>query len=63
MKFKAEKLPNDRVAYMRRVGQYGLVNTEVMEQLRKIAKEQNLLESAILFAISQDNPETTLPDN
>ena len=63
MKFKVETLPNYRIAYMRRVGQYGPANIEVMEQLKKWAKEQNLLESAILFAIPQDNPETTLPDN
>ncbi|PLR68821.1 AraC family transcriptional regulator [Bacillus sp. UMB0893] len=63
MKFKVETLPNYRIAYMRRVGQYGPANIEVMEKLKKWAKEKNLLESAILFAIPQDNPETTLPEN
>ena len=63
MKFKVETFPNYRIAYMRRVGRYGLANIEVMEKLKKWAKEKNLLESAILFAIPQDNPETTLPDH
>lgn len=63
MKFKVEILPNYRIAYIRRVGQYGPANITVMEQLKKWAREKNLLESAILFAIPQDNPETTLSDN
>ncbi|WP_088049387.1 AraC family transcriptional regulator [Virgibacillus dakarensis] len=63
MKFKAETLPNYRIAYMRRVGPYGPANYQVMERLKKWAKEKNLLKSATLFAISQDNPETTLPEN
>jgi DNA gyrase inhibitor len=63
MKFKVETLPDYRIAYMRRVGQYGPTNIEVMEKLKKWANEKNLLESAILLAIPQDNPETTYPDN
>ncbi len=63
MKFKVETFPNYPIAFMRRVGQYGSANIEVMEKLKKWAKEKNLLETAILFAIPQDNPETTLPDN
>ncbi|MGE8207641.1 AraC family transcriptional regulator [Heyndrickxia sp. NPDC080065] len=63
MKFKVETLPNYRIAYMRRVGPYGPANIEVMEKLKKWAKEKNLLESAILLAIPQDNPEKTLPEN
>ncbi|MBO1513913.1 AraC family transcriptional regulator [Metabacillus bambusae] len=63
MKFKVETLPNYRIAYVRRVGPYGPANVEVMEKLKKWAKEKNLLKSAILLAIPQDNPETTLPEN
>lgn len=62
MKFKIETFPNYRIAYMRRVGQYGPANMEVMEKLKKWAKENNLLNSAILFAIPLDNPETTPPN-
>ncbi|ASV70237.1 AraC family transcriptional regulator [Cytobacillus kochii] len=63
MKFKVETLPNYRIAYMRRVGPYGPDNIEVMEGLKQWARNRNLLESAILFAIPQDNPETTPPEN
>lgn len=63
MKFKIETLPNYRIAYMRRVGPYGPANIVVMAALKKWAKEKGLLESAILFAIPQDNPETTFPDH
>ncbi|WP_428910006.1 AraC family transcriptional regulator [Niallia sp. Krafla_26] len=63
MKVKVETLPDYRIAFMRRVGPYGSANIEVMERLKKWAEERNLLQSAILLAIPQDNPETTLPDN
>jgi len=62
MKCKTETIPNYRVAYVRRVGPYGPENIEVMEKLKKWAREKDLLKSAILFAIPQDNPETTLPE-
>ncbi|MDL4840211.1 AraC family transcriptional regulator [Aquibacillus rhizosphaerae] len=62
MKCNIETIPNDRIAYVRRVGPYGPANIEVMERLKRWAKEKNLLHSATLFAIPQDNPETTLPE-
>jgi len=63
MKSKVETLPNYRIAYVRRVGPYGPANSEVMEKLKQWAKGKNLLKSAIILAIPQDNPETTLPEN
>jgi len=63
MKFNIETLPSYRIAYIRRVGPYGPANIEVMEKLKKWAMEKNLLESATLFAIPQDNPETTPSGN
>ncbi|MEH7238095.1 AraC family transcriptional regulator [Bacillus sp. JJ1562] len=63
MIFKVEKIPNCRIAYVRRVGPYGSANIEVMEKLKKWAKERNLFKTAIILAIPQDNPETTLPEN
>jgi DNA gyrase inhibitor len=62
MKFKVETLPNYRIAYMQRVGQYGPANIEVMENLKRWAKERSLLESSTLFAIPRDNPDTTHPE-
>ncbi|WP_075980125.1 AraC family transcriptional regulator [Bacillus massilinigeriensis] len=63
MKFKVETLPNYRIAYVRGVGPYGPANIKVMEKLKKWAKEKNLFKSSVIFAIPQDNPETTLPEN
>ncbi|WP_394184675.1 AraC family transcriptional regulator [Metabacillus halosaccharovorans] len=63
MKCKTETIPNYRVAYVRRVGPYGPENIKVMEKLKRWAGENELLESAILFGIPQDNPETTQPEN
>ncbi|MED3822552.1 GyrI-like domain-containing protein [Priestia flexa] len=63
MKFKVETLPNYRIAYVRQKGPYGPANIKAMEKLKKWAKEENLLNSSILLAIPQDNPETTPPEN
>lgn len=64
MNIKVETLPKYRVAYVRQVGPYGSGNIQAMEKLKEWAKERNLLaESAIIFGISQDNPETTPPEN
>lgn len=63
MKCKVETIPNYRIAYMRRVGPYGPANIDVMEKLKKWAKEKNLFKSDTIFAIQQDNPQTTLPEN
>lgn len=61
MKFEVETLPNYRLAYVRRVGPYGSANIEVMQKLKKWAKEKEL--SGTILAIQQDNPTTTLPEN
>ncbi|WP_226526913.1 AraC family transcriptional regulator [Metabacillus niabensis] len=63
MKCKTETIPNYRVAYVRRVGPYGPENIKVMEELKKWAREKDLLKTAILFGIPQDNPETMQPEN
>ncbi|CAH2715918.1 DNA gyrase inhibitor [Neobacillus rhizosphaerae] len=63
MNIKVETLPKYRIAYVRQVGPYGPANIQAMEKLKKWAKEKNLVKSAIILGIPQDNPETTLPDN
>ncbi|MFX3631355.1 MAG: GyrI-like domain-containing protein [Candidatus Pristimantibacillus sp.] len=64
METRIESLPNYRIAYVRQIGPYGFANTQAMEELKKWALERNLLtESAIMFGIPQDNPQTTLPEN
>ncbi|PLR76240.1 DNA gyrase inhibitor [Bacillus sp. V3-13] len=64
MNIKVETLPKYRIAYVRQAGPYGPGNIQAMEKLKKWAEEKNLLaEAAIILAIPQDNPETTLPEN
>lgn len=63
MNIKVETLPKYRIAYVRQVGPYGPANIQAMEKLKKWAKEKNLIKSAIILGIPQDNPETTLPEN
>lgn len=63
METRVETLPNYRIAYVRQYGPYGPANLQAMQKLKKWAMEKGLLtESAILFGIPQDNPQTTLPE-
>ncbi|ALC84319.1 MULTISPECIES: AraC family transcriptional regulator [Bacillus] len=64
MNIKIENLPKYRIAYVRQVGPYGPDNVQAMKKLKNWAKENNLLaKTAIILGISQDNPETTSPEN
>lgn len=64
MNSKVETLPNYRIAYVRQLGPYGQVNVQAMQNLKNWAMKKNLLtESAVLFGIPLDNPQTTLPEN
>jgi len=64
MDIQVETMPAYRIAYVRQVGAYGPGNIRAMEMLKEWAKGNNLLtESAILFGIPQDHPETTPPEN
>ncbi|MGG0185513.1 AraC family transcriptional regulator [Bacillus rhizoplanae] len=63
MNIKVETLPKYRIAYVRQVGPYGPANIQAIEKLKKWAEEKNLVKSAIILGIPQDNPETTLPEN
>ena len=63
MKMRVETLPNYRLAYVRKVGPYGNGNMEAMEQLKDWAARNNLMSSALIFGIPQDNPTITLPEN
>ncbi|MGG3574074.1 GyrI-like domain-containing protein [Bacillus gobiensis] len=64
MNIKIETLPKYRIAYVRQVGPYGPDNVQAMKKLKNWAEENNLLaETAIILGISQDNPETTSPEN
>jgi len=64
MNIKIENLPKYRIAYVRQIGPYGPHNVKAMEKLKIWAKEHNLLsKTAVILGISQDNPETTSPQN
>ncbi len=63
MDIRVETLPNYRIAYVRQIGPYGPANVQVMQELKSWAIEKKILtESAILFGIPHDNPQTTLPE-
>ncbi len=59
-----EKMPTYRIAYLRKIGPYGINNIQTMEELKKWAKFNHLFnDESIILAIAQDNPETTKPEN
>ena len=59
-----EKMPTYRIAYIRKIGPYGISNIQTMEELKKWAKFNHLFnDESIILAIAQDNPETTKPEN
>ncbi|RKN85757.1 AraC family transcriptional regulator [Paenibacillus ginsengarvi] len=61
--FTIEAIPSCRIAYVRQVGPYGPANSQAMEALKSWARSRQLLvESAVLFGIPQDHPETTAPN-
>lgn len=63
MDAKFEMLPSYRLAYVRQTGPYGAGNVSAMEALKDWAMGKNLLtESAVVFGIPQDNPQTTSPE-
>ncbi|UJF36066.1 AraC family transcriptional regulator [Paenibacillus hexagrammi] len=63
MNIRFETMPNYRIAYVRQCGPYGPEHARAMDQLKKWASSNHLLnESAILLGIPQDNPQITLPE-
>jgi DNA gyrase inhibitor GyrI len=64
MNYKIENMPINRVAYMRRTGAYGAENYALMDRLKAWAGDKGLFnKSAVILGISQDNPQTTPPEN
>jgi DNA gyrase inhibitor GyrI len=64
MNYNIESLPKARIAYVRQVGPYGPGNIQAMEKLKQWAGEKQLLtESAVLYGIPQDHPDTTPPEH
>jgi DNA gyrase inhibitor GyrI len=64
MDIKIERMPAYRIAYIRRIGPYGINNVQTMEELKKWAKLNHLFhDESIILGIAQDNPETVEPEN
>ncbi len=62
MDINIEMIPSYKIAYIRKLGPYGLENMQVMEQLKSLAREKDLLnESSIILGIAQDDPKFTEP--
>lgn len=58
-----EVFPIYRIAYVRHTGPYGPAQVQAMEKLKRWAREKRLLtDSAILFGIPLDDPQTTPPE-
>jgi DNA gyrase inhibitor GyrI len=59
-----EKIPAHRIAYIRKIGPYGINNRQTMEELKKWAKFNHLFnDESIILGIAHDNPEATKPEN
>lgn len=64
MDIMIENMPEYRIAYIRQIGPYGMNNVKTMEELKRWAKLNNLLnDESIILGIAQDNPETTKSEN
>ena len=59
-----EKFRNIRFAYMRRTGEYGIRNKELMETFKAYLLEMNLLTAdSIIFGIAMDDPSSVDKSN
>lgn len=60
MEFHIEQQSPQPIAYIRRVGAYGIGNIQTMEQLKSWAKFNHLMnEDAVILGIAWDNDEET----
>ena len=63
MKYYIEEMYDHKVIYMRRMGQYGVENYNLMCKMKAWADERGLLTNdAVLFGIALDNPQFTKPN-
>lgn len=64
MKMNVEMMPEYEIAYLRRMGSYGVGNIQTMEKLKIWALNNGLLnDESIILGIPRDNPETTKPED
>lgn len=59
-----EEFRNIRIAYMRRTGEYGIKNKELMETFKAYLRERNLLSAdSTILGIALDDPESVDKNN
>lgn len=59
-----EEFKDIKIAYMRRVGKYGLENKQLMETFKAYLKNKNLFnEETTILGIALDNPMYVLEEN
>lgn len=64
MNMSIETISPCSIAYIRQIGAYGENNIQTMEQLKRWAKANNLMNSkTVIFGIAHDDPQTTPPEN
>jgi DNA gyrase inhibitor GyrI len=64
METRTEMMQPCTIAYMRRIGAYGIECKTVMEQLKSWArKTNNMKEDSVVLGIALDNPEITIPES
>lgn len=62
MNVKVETIYSYKIAYIRRIGEYGTKNKIQMEQLKRWASDNNLLDDdSVILGIAQDNPSRVKP--
>lgn len=60
MKITIEELAESRIAYFRKVGQYGeKQNKELMESFKRWAQLNGVFDNSTILGVPQDNPEVT----
>jgi len=64
MKYEIENMRQVKIAYIRRVGAYGIGNAHTMKALKEWASKHGLMDdSAVIFGIAWDDPMATPPEN
>lgn len=59
-----EEFRNIRIAYMRRIGEYGIKNKELMETFKAYLREKKLLTvGSIILGIALDDPNSVDKSN
>lgn len=56
MKYKLEEIKDERIAYMRVIGPYGIKNKILMEDLKKWAIKNNIFKNSTIYGIAWDGP-------